>query len=244
MRIDIITIFPAMFQGPFDDSIIQRAQQKGLVEINFVSLRDFSGDRHRVVDDYPFGGGEGMVLLPGPLAKAIRHAKRMTRVRKKEVVFLTPQGEPYSQDIAWELSELKHLILLCGRYEGIDERIREHLVDRELSIGDYVLSGGEIPAMLMVDSVVRLIPGVLGNEDSPKNDSFTRRLLDHPHYTRPATVEQWSVPEVLRSGNHGKIKEWRHRKAFERTARVRPDLLENMELTDVERRWLTELGEK
>lgn len=231
MRIDIITIFPEMFRGAFDDSIIHRAKKKALVEINFVNLRDFTKDRHRVVDDYPFGGGGGMVLMPGPLSGAIRHAKKMTRARKKQVAFLTPQGTPYTQDIAWELSKLKHLILLCGRYEGIDERIREHLVDRELSIGDFVLSGGEIPVMVVVDSVVRLIPGVLGNENSPKDDSFTRRLLDHPHYTRPASFGKWKVPEILRSGHHKEIERWRHRKALERTRKSRPDLLKKIPLT-------------
>ena len=243
MRIDIITAFPDMFEGAFDESIIKRAKDKKLLNINFVNLRDFTKDRHKVIDDYPFGGGGGMILKPEPLFEAIKFAKKQTRKRKKKVVFLTPQGEPYTQNIAWELSELKHLILLCGRYEGIDERIREHLIDREISIGDYVLSGGEIPAMIVVDTLTRLIPGVLGNEDSPLNDSFTSRLLDFPHYTRPAVFKGWEVPEVLRSGNHREIEKWRQGKAFERTFKARPDLIEKVEMTREEKKLIKELEE-
>jgi len=224
MRIDIITIFPPMFSGPFDHSILKRAMDKGLVEIHIHDLRDYATNKYRSVDDYSFGGGAGMVIMAEPIAACIDH---LVQSRKyDEVIFLTPDGILLDQQIANEFSLKGNLIMLCGHYKGIDERIREHYITREISIGDYVLSGGELAAAVLVDSIVRLIPGVLGDETSALSDSFQDGLLSPPVYTRPADFKGWKVPEVLISGHEARIREWRIEKAIERTRIRRPGLLD------------------
>lgn len=240
MQVDIITLFPSMFKGPFEESIIKRAQQKGLLQIHLHNLRDFTIDPHRVADDAPFGGGAGMVMKVEPIYRALRDIKARLK-EKVKVILLSPQGNKFTQNVALELAREKNIILVCGHYEGVDERVREYLIDEELSIGDYVLSGGEIPAMVVVDTVVRLLPGAVGNERSIREDSFPRGLLDYPQYTRPAEFMGWKVPEVLRSGNHQKIKEWRTKKMLERTLQRRPDLLEKTQLTLKKKRWLEKI---
>jgi tRNA (guanine37-N1)-methyltransferase len=222
MRIDVITLFPGMFVGPFDESIVARARAAGLVDLRIHDLRDWTSDRHRTVDDYPYGGGAGMVLKPEPLFAAIESLRGETG----HVVLLTPQGEPFRQATAAELAGRAHLVLVCGHYEGVDERVREHGVDRELSIGDYVLSGGELPAMVVVDAVVRLLPGALGSPDSAADESHSAGLLEYPQYTRPAEFRGWRVPAVLLSGDHGAIARWRREQARRRTQERRPDLLQ------------------
>ena len=223
MKFDIITIFPELFSGVLDCGIIRRALRSGLVNINIVNLRDFTKDKHRSVDDRPFGGGEGMVFMPGPLFEAIEHCRQESV--KSEVALLTPQGKTWSQDLAVEFAAIPHLILICGRYEGIDQRVIDSLVDREISIGDFVLTGGEIPSMVVLDSIVRLLPGALGCSDSAVNESFSSGLLDYPQYTRPAEFRGQSVPEVLLSGNHAEIEKWRKEQALEKTKRARPELV-------------------
>ncbi|KEQ23381.1 tRNA (guanosine(37)-N1)-methyltransferase TrmD [Paenibacillus tyrfis] len=239
MRIDVLTLFPAMFDGVFASSILGKAREKGLVELNTVNFRDYANNKHNTVDDYPYGGGGGMVLKPEPLFAAVEDVTSGLE-SKPRVILMCPQGESFSQKKAEELSAERHLIFVCGHYEGYDERIREHLVTDELSIGDYVLTGGELPAMVVIDSVVRLLPGVLGNETSAVTDSFSTGLLEYPHYTRPANFRGWEVPEVLISGHHGNIEEWRRKQSLERTWRKRRDLLAGIELTPKERRWLDE----
>jgi len=225
MKFDIITIFPDLFAGVLSCGILQRAQKTELVEIRVVNLRDFATDRHRSVDDRPYGGGEGMIFMPGPLSAAIEHCKGESKTPGTQVVLLSPQGNQWSQNLALEFSTIPHAILICGRYEGVDQRIIECLVDREISIGDFVLSGGEIPAMAILDSVVRLIPGALGKRESTLNESFSTGLLDYPQYTRPHCFRGHSVPEILLSGNHARISEWRKEKALEKTMRSRPDII-------------------
>jgi tRNA (guanine37-N1)-methyltransferase len=226
MLIDILTLFPAMFDSAFSDSIIKRAVDKGLVSIGVHNIRDYSGDpRHQTVDDYPYGGDAGMLMKPEPLARAITAARARLEGKSPIVVYMTPAGRLLTQEVVKELAAKESLILLCGRYKGIDQRITDRYVDMELSIGDYVLSGGEIPAMAVVDAVARLVPGVLGNIDSAETDSFHSGLLSHPHYTRPEVFEGMGVPEVLLSGHHANIKEWQHQKALEITRERRPDLL-------------------
>ncbi|MCD8534727.1 MAG: tRNA (guanosine(37)-N1)-methyltransferase TrmD [Verrucomicrobia bacterium] len=223
MKIDVISLFPEMFRGPLDESIIQRARNQGKVEIVLTNLRDFTRDRHRTVDDRPFGGGPGMVLKPEPLFEAIESLRSQTSL----VVMMTPSGEPYHQQIAESLALSQHIIMVCGHYEGIDARV-DTLVDRRLSIGDYVLTNGALPAMVVIDSLVRLIPGVLGDNDSPTDESFSTGLLEYPQYTRPANFRGMEVPEVLLSGNHAEIAQWRKKMALERTRSFRPDLLEKL----------------
>ena len=223
MKIDVVTLFPAMFSGPFAESIVARAVKAGVVEIAIHNLRDWTSDRHRTVDDKPFGGGAGMVLKPEPLFQAI---DALRAGPESMVVLLSPQGELLRQPLVAELAGRQHLILLCGHYEGVDERVIEHAVDREVSIGDYVLSGGELPAMVLVDAVVRLLPGALGSPHSAGDESHTTGLLEYPHYTRPADFRGWRVPDVLISGHHGEVERWRRAQALERTRRRRPDLLE------------------
>ncbi len=225
MRFDIITIFPELFRGVLECGIIRRALQAGIVEVRLVDLRDFTSDRHRTVDDRPYGGGEGMVLMPGPLFAAVEHCRGPERVAGTEVILLTPQGKLWNQDMAQELSTISHAILICGRYEGVDQRVVDGLVDRELSIGDFILTGGEIPAMVILDSVVRLMPGALGNKESARNESFCSGLLDFPQYTRPAVFRGMSVPEVLLSGDHARIDRWRKEKALEKTRECRPEMV-------------------
>jgi tRNA (guanine37-N1)-methyltransferase len=229
MKIDILTIFPEMFKPILGESIIKRAQSKGLVKIAVHNLRDYSSDKHRKVDDRPFGGGPGMVFKPEPIFEAVKHLKsQVTSHRsqlKTRVILLTPQGKVLNQKLAQKLSKNKHLILICGHYEGIDERVRLRLVDEEISIGDYVLTGGELPAMILIDAVTRLIPKVLGDKDSAKSDSFCDGLLEGPQYTRPANFLGLKVPKVLLSGNHQAIVKWRKEEAFKVTKKKRPDLM-------------------
>ena len=222
MKIDILTLFPEMFEGILNTSIWKKALEKEAVEINRINFRDYSTNKHKTVDDYPYGGGNGMVLKPEPIFSAVEAIPNYQNAR---IIMLTPQGKPYNQKIAEELKQEQHLILLCGHYEGFDERIREHLVTDEISIGDFVLTGGEIASMVIVDSVVRLLPGVLGNDESAETDSFSNGLLEYPQYTRPPEFRGWKVPEVLLSGHHQKIEEWRKNESLKRTRLKRPDLL-------------------
>ena len=223
MRIDIFTIFPQMFDSPFADSIIKRARQKGIVEIETHDIREHSKDKHRSVDDAPYGGGAGMVMMAEPLVDAV---EKLTRLSNSQCIFLSPQGEPFNQKIARELASLDQIILVCGRYEGIDQRAVDLLADREISIGDYVLSGGEIPAMVIADAVIRLLPGALGNEASAEAESFESGMLEHPHYTRPELFRGMEVPKVLLSGNHADIENWRREESLRRTSDRRPDLID------------------
>ncbi|MGO4543851.1 tRNA (guanosine(37)-N1)-methyltransferase TrmD [Paenibacillus sp. 2TAB23] len=238
MKIDVLTLFPEMFEGVFNASILGKAKEKGLVTPQAINFRAYSGNKHNTVDDYPYGGGGGMVLKPEPVFAAVEDLKLDESI-KPRVILLCPQGAQFTQQKAEELAKEQHIVLICGHYEGYDERIREHLVTDELSIGDYVLTGGEIPAMVLIDSVVRLLPGVLGNETSAVTDSYSTGLLEHPHYTRPAEFRGWAVPDVLISGHHANIEVWRREQSLIRTLERRPDLLESAELTDKERRWLT-----
>jgi tRNA (guanine37-N1)-methyltransferase len=265
MKIDIVTIFPDFFRGPLDHGIIRRAREAGLAAIEVHDLRAFAHDRHKTVDDRPFGGGEGMVLKPEPIFECIealnvaprdgRHDARQT------VVLLSAQGKRFDQSVANELAALERIVLICGRYEGVDERVGHYLADRELSIGDYVLSGGELGAAVIVDCVTRLIPGAVGNQASTQQESFTRfrdaqpgngpsstctsgGLLDYPHYTRPADFRGMGVPEVLASGNHEEIRRWRHRTALEKTLRNRPDLLDKAALSDEDQKLLAQITGK
>ncbi|ALS21603.1 MULTISPECIES: tRNA (guanosine(37)-N1)-methyltransferase TrmD [Paenibacillus] len=239
MKIDVLTLFPEMFEGVFSSSILGKAQEKGLLQLGTVNFRDYANNKHNTVDDYPYGGGGGMVLKPEPIFTAVEELTSVLEQRPR-IILMCPQGEPFTQRKAEELSREKHLIFICGHYEGYDERIREHLVTDELSIGDYVLTGGELPAMVVIDSVARLIPGVLGNETSAVTDSFSTGLLEYPHYTRPAKFRDWEVPDILISGHHGNIKDWRRKQSLLRTWKKRPDLLEHAVLTEEERRWLEE----
>jgi tRNA (guanine37-N1)-methyltransferase len=240
MKIDILTLFPDMFTGVFQESILKKASERGLVSFRVTNFRDFADNKHRKVDDYPYGGGAGMVLMPQPLFDAVDHVKAQT-ASDARVILMTPQGERFTQKKAEELAKEEHLIFICGHYEGYDERIREHLATDEISIGDFVLTGGELAAMVIVDSVVRLLPGVLGNEASPVTDSFSTGLLEHPQYTRPADFRGMKVPDVLLSGNHARIETWRKKESLRRTLERRPDLLENYALNEVEKALLEEI---
>ncbi|HOD28125.1 MAG TPA: tRNA (guanosine(37)-N1)-methyltransferase TrmD [Syntrophales bacterium] len=224
IRFDILSVFPGMFASPLAESLIGKARDKGLVDIRLHDIRDYATDRHRMTDDAPYGGGGGMVMKVEPIDRAL--AAILPDRSEGLVILMTPQGEPFTQRRAEELASRPRLVLLCGHYEGVDERVRERLVDRELSIGDYVLTGGELAAMVVVDAVSRLIPGVLGNDASAAEDSFSTGILEYPHYTRPATYRGWPVPEVLLSGNHAEIEAWRRTEALKRTLACRPDLLE------------------
>jgi tRNA (guanine37-N1)-methyltransferase len=220
VRIDVVTLFPEMF-APLDHSILGRAIEQGLLTVNYVNPRDFTSDRHRTVDDYPYGGGPGMVMKPEPIFLAVESVARPASA----VVLLSPAGRNFSQRVAAELAELEHLVLICGHYEGVDERVREHLATDEISIGDYVLTGGELAAMVIVDAVARLLPGVLGHEESASDESHSQGVLEYPQYTRPPVFRGWPVPERLLSGHHAEIAKWRRRLALERTAARRPDLM-------------------
>jgi len=264
MKFEIVTIFPDFFRGPLDYGIVRRAREAALIEILVHDLRAFTTDRHKTVDDRPFGGGEGMVLKPEPLfacAESLQWAARERRLAgevKETVVLLSPQGKMFTQAVADELAKLERIVLICGRYEGVDERVAEGLADREISIGNYILSGGELAAAVMVDTITRLVPGALGNEASARQESFSAALkpgaegpdstcgsgglLDYPHYTRPAEFRGMAVPEVLVGGNHEQIRKWRRRKALEKTLRNRPDLLQRQELSAEDRKLIAELN--
>jgi tRNA (guanine37-N1)-methyltransferase len=240
MRIDILSLFPETFASPLDQSIIKRAREQGLVDIVIHDIRDYTHDKHHTADDYPYGGGPGMVLKPEPIFEAVETIKQQLDATEVPVILLTPQGRLFSQSVAQELALCPHLMLICGHYEGLDERVCEHLATDQISIGDYVLSGGELPALVVVDAVVRLIPGVLGSQDSAGSDSHSNGLLEYPQYTRPEVYRGWSVPSVLLSGNHGEIAEWRRGQAILRTAKRRPDLLEKGNISEEERKWMLE----
>lgn len=244
MRADIVTLFPEMFTGPFGDSILKRAIDGGLLEVHFTQLRDFAYDKHHQVDDSPFGGGSGMVLKPEPMFRAVRSITEQAAGENIRVLLMDPAGEVFTQEKAKELAEYERLVFICGHYEGYDARISEHLADEALSIGDYVLTGGELPAMVIIDAVARMLPGVLGSEESAPTDSFYEGILEHPQYTRPREFEGMSVPEVLFSGDHGKIRRWRREQALKLTLERRPELLETADLTDEDRKLLRELSEK
>lgn len=224
MRFDVLTLFPAAFVGPLDVSIIKRAREDGLMELAIHDIREHAQDRHRSVDDYPFGGGQGMVMRVDVLDAALQHVQGLAEL-PGHVVYLSPQGERLTDALVRELATHERLVLVCGRYEGVDERFVEHCVDREVSIGDYVLTGGELPAMVLIDAVARHIPGALGDEASPEEESFADGLLEHPQYTRPAEYRGWSVPEVLLSGHHANIEKWKREQRLARTRARRPDLM-------------------
>jgi tRNA (guanine37-N1)-methyltransferase len=237
---DVITIFPAMVEAALDAGVVGRARERGVVDIRVRDLRQFTDDRHRTVDDVPYGGGPGMVMKPEPLFRAVE-AIAAERGVPSAVVLMTPQGRLLSHDVAAAMSRLERLIVICGRYEGVDERVAQLLATDEVSIGDYVLTGGELPALVMLDAVTRLVPGVVGDAESVAADSFVRGLLDHPHYTRPAVFRGEAVPDVLVSGHHAAIAEWRSRERLRRTLERRPELMERAGLTDDERRELERL---
>jgi tRNA (guanine37-N1)-methyltransferase len=241
IKFDILSIFPEMFESPFNYSILKRAKEKELVEIRLHNIRDYAEDKHRMTDDAPYGGGGGMVMKVEPIDRAL--ASIVTSRGNALIVLLTPQGETFSQKIAEEMATYLQIVLICGRYEGVDERVRAHLVDREISIGDFVLTGGELSAMVLVDAVSRLVPGVLGNYEAASFDSFSTGMLEYPHYTRPASYRNWSVPEVLISGNHREIEKWRRKESLLRTYLRRPDLLEKIQLSEEDRRILEEIKE-
>ncbi len=263
MKFEIVTIFPDFFRGPLDYGIVRKSRESSLIEISIHDLRVFTSDKHRTVDDRPFGGGEGMVLKPEPLFQSVESLgiasrdQRLQPAARESVILLSPQGEMFTQQVAQQLAGLERIVLICGRYEGVDERVAEGLADREVSIGDYVLSGGELGAAVIVDTVTRLLPGALGNEASAMQESFTATqkpgtdgpdstcgsggLLDYPHYTRPAEFRGMSVPEVLMGGNHEQIRGWRRRKALEKTARHRPDLLDTRAMSKEDRKVLEEI---
>jgi tRNA (guanine37-N1)-methyltransferase len=229
IRFDILSVFPEMFESPLNHSILKRAQEKGMAEIHLHNIRDYAEDKHRMTDDAPYGGGGGMVMKVEPIDRAL--ASIVPSRDNVLVVLLTPQGETFNQKLAEEMSRYFRIVLVCGHYEGVDERVRDHLVDREISIGDFVLTGGELSAMVIIDAVTRLIPGVLGNNESASDDSFSTGLLEYPHYTRPGSYRDWQVPEVLLSGNHREIESWRRKESLRRTYLRRPDLLEKIELS-------------
>jgi tRNA (guanine37-N1)-methyltransferase len=251
MQFDVITIFPGFFSSILEHGLLKRAMASGHATIRLHDLREFTDDRHRTVDDRPFGGGPGMVFKPEPIFRAAEALRSEKMQENLPVILLSPQGRMLSQAVAENLSHAERLVLICGRYEGVDERVSENLVTDEISIGDFVLSGGELPAAVVMESTIRLLPGVLGNEESREQDSFAvpagapaevrHGLLDCPHYTRPAEFRDWKVPEVLLSGNHQQIRQWRRRKALEKTWRRRPDLLAQVPLSDEDRRWLDSL---
>lgn len=238
MRFDVVSIFPRMFDSPLGDSILKRARESGTIDVHIHDIRKYAPDKHHVVDDTPYGGGPGMVMKPEPLVAAVEAIPRQGRLLR---VFLTPQGERLDQDIVRELTAYDQLVLICGRYEGVDERARKIIADREISIGDYVMSGGELAAMVVIDAVTRLIPGALGNAASIVEESFEGALLEYPHYTRPEVFRGEAVPNILTSGNHAAIARWRRQKSLELTFRKRPDLVRRMSLSDEDCAFITQL---
>ena len=243
MRVDVLTIFPEVVRCGVDYSILKRAQEEGTISVFAHNIRDFAEDKHHTTDEPPYGGGAGMVMKPEPIFRAAEHVKAEYWTEQTRVILLSPQGELFDQRKAEELSQCPHIVLICGHYEGVDERVREHLVTDELSIGDYVLTGGEIPALVVLDSVVRLIPGVLGGEQSALDESFAEGLLEYPQYTRPADFKGWTIPDVLLSGHHAEIAKWRRMQSLRRTLERRPDLLDKAKLTEKDRRILDQLKE-
>ena len=239
IRFDVLSIFFFFLQSPLEFSLLKKAREKGLIEVGLHNIRDWTRDKHHMTDDAPYGGGCGMVMKVEPVARAVAAVKQAGEASL--VVLLTPQGEIFNQTIAAELARQKQIILICGRYEGFDERIREHLADREISLGDYILTGGELSALVVIDATARLIPGVLGNDASASRESFSQGLLEYPQYTRPAEYSGWSVPEVLLSGNHAQIERWQRIEALRRTWRRRPELLEKIELSEEDRTFLEKI---
>jgi len=247
MQFDVFTILPEIFPPYLDISILKRAREAGLIDVKIHNIRDYTRDKHHTTDDTPYGGGGGMVMKPEPVFEAVESVLGLEALHSQPVtvpvILLTPQGRVFTQRAAEELSRYERIALLCGRYEGVDERIREHLVTDEISIGDYVLTGGELPALIVIDALARLIPGVLGDPDGAADDSHSTGLLEYPHYTRPPEFRDWKVPEVLLSGDHGKIERWRREQALLRTFRKRPDLLDKAGLGEADRIFLRKLGE-
>ena len=240
----VLTIFPQMFVSPFAHSIVGRAQRRGLIKVSTHDLREHARDRHRTVDDYPFGGGPGMVMKPEPFFAAVEELGALpTADRNAPVILLSPQGRTLTQSVVEELALHQTLVLICGRYEGVDERVREHLATDEISIGDYVIGGGELAAMVVIEAVSRLVPGVVGSTESTQNDSFTTGLLQHPQYTRPADFRGWTVPDVILSGDHAAVARWRRRESLRRTLLRRPGLLESAPLSEEDRRFIESLRE-
>ncbi|MBA8773687.1 tRNA (guanosine(37)-N1)-methyltransferase TrmD [Staphylococcus schleiferi subsp. coagulans] len=240
MKIDYLTLFPEMFDGVLNQSILKRARGKEILQTETINFRDYADNKHHQVDDYPFGGGQGMVLKPEPIFNAMDAIDVTDETR---VILMTPQGKPFDQKLAESLSKEKHLVFICGHYEGYDERIREKLVTDEISVGDFVLTGGELPAMVMTDAIVRLIPGVLSKQASHEDDSFSNGLLEFPQYTRPRTFKDMSVPDVLLSGNHAHIEQWRHEQSLKRTFEKRPDLLASYDLSEKDQKYIESLKE-
>ncbi len=239
IRFDVLSIFPEMFSSPLSFSLLKKAQDKGLIKVCLHDIRNWTSDKHRMTDDAPFGGGCGMVMKVEPVEKAVAEIK--SRVGDSKVVLVTPQGETFNHKIATDLASETQIIIICGRYEGVDERIRTHLVDREISIGDFILTGGELSALVLIDAVSRLVPGVLGNAASSSSESFSNGLLEYPQYTRPANYKNWCVPEVLISGNHAEIELWRRRESLKRTYKRRPDLLKKVELSAEDKKLLEQI---
>jgi len=242
MRFDILSVFPEMFESFFGCSLLKKARDRNLIRIEAYNIRDWATDKHRMTDDYPYGGGAGMVMKVDPIARALDAIGAVPGESLR--VLLTPQGETFSQAIAGELARSSRIVLICGHYEGVDERVRQNLVDREISLGDYILTGGEAAAMVIVDAVARLVPGVLGNEESTRHESFATGLLECPQFTRPEAFRGWKVPDVLLSGHHREIEEWRRRESLKRTLERRPELLETAVLTQKDRALLEELKKK
>jgi tRNA (guanine37-N1)-methyltransferase len=245
IHFDILTLFPEMFKGVFEESIIKRARERGFVSIAIHNIRDYATGKHKVTDDYPYGGGGGMVMKPEPIFRAVESILGLEEGQKPQVpvILLSPKGRLFTQEVAWELSRHNRIVLICGHYEGVDERVRLYLANDEISIGDYILTGGEIPAMVIVDAVTRLIPGVLGDPAAAFEDSFSQGLLEYPHYTRPADFRGYKVPEVLLSGNHAAIARWRRQQSILITWQRRPDLLKRACLTEEEKEFLRKLEE-
>lgn len=241
MKFDIVSLFPEMFSGPFGHSILKRGQESGVIKISVTNPRNFAFDKHRIVDDYPFGGGSGMVMKPEPIFRAVESIVDSTRFENRRIILMCPGGYKLDQKKVKELSTYDQLILICGHYEGIDERVRLHLVDEAISIGDYVLTGGELPAMVLVDAISRMLPGVLGSEASAPADSFYDGLLEYPQYTRPRTFSGMDVPEILLSGNHAKIDQWRRQQSLKNTWLRRPDLLSTKEFNKEDKKLLSEI---